>query len=331
MRRAAALILVLGLLAGGCTSPKPTIGFLLGGLENERYYKDLASFRDSVVELGGTVAYKAANHDPARQVSLARSLIEQGASVLVVQPLDGPSGDQIMALSKTTGVPVVGYDRLYRGSTFSPMLVTQDSFRVGQLQAEYAARALGGKGRVLIVRGLEGHLVADEMTRGNLEELARHPGLTVLPVVQSLEWDVGSGYRYATGALAQHPDVNAILCNNSSLARGAIKALREAGLAGRVYVAGADADLENCQEIVRGNQGMEVLKEIAPLARAAAEVSMALARGETPAWQETFRYGDLDVQIIRTPVQALDRESLDRVVIDTGFHPRAAVYLEETP
>jgi len=46
--------------------------------------------------------------------------------------------------------------------------------------------------------------------------------------------------------------VDAIIAGNDLLARGAIKALQEKGLAGKVLVAGQDADTQACENIIKG-------------------------------------------------------------------------------
>src|SRR5215831_13474996 len=53
----------------------------------------------------------------ATQVSMAQSAIAQGATVLIICPLDSGTGAHIEQLAKTAGVTVIDYDRLTLGGT----------------------------------------------------------------------------------------------------------------------------------------------------------------------------------------------------------------------
>jgi D-xylose transport system substrate-binding protein len=66
--------------------------------------------------------------------------------------------------------------------------------------------------------------------------------------------------------------VDAVVVSNDGTAGGAIQALAEQKLAGKVVVSGQDADLAGCQRIVAGTQSMTVYKPIRRLAEKAAEV-----------------------------------------------------------
>src|SRR5947209_11364091 len=80
--------------------------------------------------------------------------------------------------------------------------------------------------------------------------------------------------------------IDAILANNSGMARGAVQAAAAAGLIGpgrKLFIAGADADAANVNYVCEGKQSVEVLKAIKPLAEKAAEVAAAFAAGRIPA------------------------------------------------
>src|SRR5690606_27934177 len=118
----------------------------------------------------------------------------------------------------------------------------------------------------------------------------------------------------------------AILANNSGMANAAVQALAEQQLAGKVFVAGSDADLAAVKNIVQGKQQMDVLKEIEPLARTAAQVAYKLAKQEQPQSESVTKSGIFAVPTIATPVYAIDKSNLEERIFKTGFHPREAVY-----
>ena len=120
--------------------------------------------------------------------------------------------------------------------------------------------------------------------------------------------------------------IAAILANNSGMARGAVQALAEQGLAGKVFVAGADADLASIKDNVAGRQQFEVLKDIQPLAATAAQVAAKLAGGQKPAATQTVENGGAKIPTIATPVYAITKENLEEKIFKSGFHARDAVY-----
>src|SRR5665647_632706 len=80
--------------------------------------------------------------------------------------------------------------------------------------------------------------------------------------------------------------IDAILANNSGMARGAVQAVSAAGLT-KVFIAGADADAANVNFVCQGKQSIEVLKDIQPLAKTAADVAKQLLDGKIPTSAST--------------------------------------------
>ncbi|SVE13043.1 uncharacterized protein METZ01_LOCUS465897, partial [marine metagenome] len=72
---------------------------------------------------------------------------------------------------------------------------------------------------------------------------------------------------------------DAILASNDGTAGGAIQALLEEGLDGKIAVTGQDADLVACQCIAARTQAMSIYKPIKNLANRVAEIAVAMAHG----------------------------------------------------
>lgn len=325
------LILMLALLCAGCTcqgpGARPHVGFLLSSLEKERYHKDRSFFTREAERLQARVYFESSRGEAGLQIEQAQRALSEGVDCLVLHAVNRQAAEKVVEMAHRAGIPVVGYDRSLPGIPFD-WAVVHDSQAVGRAQAEYAIRALGKDGgEVAILKGTEGNPVAEAITRANLEALQAAPGVRVVEVVPHAHWVAEEALASTRELLKRHPDLRALLANNSSLARGGIQALRESAREGRVYVAGADADLANCQFVARGLQGMDVLKEIEPLARGAAQVAVALARGEEPTLQVPEHRIDREgpVPTLILPVRPFDRQTLEEVVVGSGFHPRAAV------
>lgn len=120
--------------------------------------------------------------------------------------------------------------------------------------------------------------------------------------------------------------VDAVIGANDRLAEAAIRALSEKGLAGKVYVAGHDADISACQRIVEGTQYMTVYKPIRKLAESAVSLAIDLANGKEAETDVFIDNGFKDVPYIKLDVLPVTKDNIDDTVISDGFHKRDDVY-----
>jgi D-xylose transport system substrate-binding protein len=102
------------------------------------------------------------------------------------------------------------------------------------------------------------------------------------------------------------------------MARGAVQAVSAAGLP-HVFIAGADADAANVNFICQGKQTIEVLKDIQPLAKTAADVANQLLAGQTPSSATTIALGGKQVPVAAVRVEVITPETVKPLLVDTGF------------
>jgi len=250
----------------------PQVAFLLSTLQEERYAKDVKYFEQRARELGLSVVTLAADGDNEKQIGQVEDVLTEGAKVLVIQPTDSQAASSYVRLAHEHGAKVVAYDR----AIVSPDLdyyVSHDSYAVGVLQAKAALEATHYKGAYVLLSGQAGHSVAMEITRGYTDTLAPYVAKGDVEVVLAQNhsaWSPEQALRTVEDALTRSGGkLDAILANNSGMARGAVQAVQAAGLT-HVFIAGADADAANVNFVCQGKQTVEVLKDIQPLARTAA-------------------------------------------------------------
>jgi len=326
MRRFAVVAVVCGTLiwlapkalAGwGSSGSGPKIGFILSTMQEERYQRDKRVFEETVAKLGGQVVFASCNNSEQTQASEVDNLLSQGVNVLVIQPVNGDTASAFVRQAQEDGVPVVDYDRLIRNAKIDAY-ITEDSFKAGALQAEAAVKATGGKDNYVILMGQAGHSVAEARTAGAMSVLARHPAIKIVVKQYHAGWSPNLAMQTTENALTQQKnDIQAILANNSGMAHGAVQALEEQKLAGKVFVAGADADLSAIKDIVAGKQQFEVQISIEDMARRAAETAMALALKKPFPHDSLVDNGAGQVKTINTPVFAVDRERIEERILRT--------------
>jgi D-xylose transport system substrate-binding protein len=244
-----------------------------------------------------------------------------GAKVLVIQPTDSQAAAAYVKLAHERGAKVIAYDR----AIVSPELdyyVSHDSYKVGVLQAQAAIAATGGKGKYVLLSGQSGHSVATEITRGYDETLAPYVARGDIEIVMKQShssWSPEQALRTVEDALTRSGGkLDAILANNSGMARGAVQAVTAAKLE-HVFIAGADADAANVNFVCEGKQSIEVLKDIAPLATTAADVAKAVLDHQAPKSDGKVALGGGQVPVVSVRVVVVTPANVQALLVDSGF------------
>jgi D-xylose transport system substrate-binding protein len=318
---------------------KIKIGFLLKTMQEERYQRDKAAFLARARALGADVIFDSANNDEQTQLAAFENMLSQGAQVIVLQPVNTGTAGSMVTSAHKAGVRVVGYDAMLLNGPLDAM-VMQDSWAVGKLQAEAMVAWLKAKygsvkGNVALIRGQPGDSNANTMSSGVLEVLKKNPDLKLIADQSHEGWSPDKAMATAENFLTKSANsVDAVICNNSGMARGVIAALDAQGLASaeKVFVAGSDADLVNIQFVAQGKEAAEVWKKITPLAESAVEAAVTLAQNKDREARTLIKAdrvinnGAVDVPTIVTPVVLVDRANLDSTIIAEGFYTHQQVY-----
>ncbi|MEK8022648.1 MAG: substrate-binding domain-containing protein [Candidatus Hydrogenedentota bacterium] len=331
----AGAFLLVSTIACGKPAPAPTptmdaapaapkavkIGFILGTEQEERYQRDKAAFIEAAEAAGAEVIFLSANNDEATQASNVESLLSQGVSVLVIQPVNSDNAGVFVEKAHAKNIPVIAYDRMINHKDLD-FYAGQNSFDVGKLQAEAAIAwmtANGGPGKVVICSGQQGHSVAEAITKANLDALEA-AGVTVAVKQYHDAWGTEQALATVENALVSNKDVKAILCNNSGMARGAVQAVEKAGKIGQIFITGADADKSNVEYIIEGKQQQDIYKDEITLAATAAKLAVDIASGKTPdAKDPPTTYKDaVGIKTVLTPVKAITMENYKDVVVTAG-------------
>jgi D-xylose transport system substrate-binding protein len=306
-----------------------TIGFSMDTLKEERWQRD----RDLVVKAaeakGARVLVQAANGNDALQNSQAENLLTQGVDVLLVAPHNGKTAATIVESAHRMGVPVIAYDRLILDSDVD-LYVTFGPVRVGELQAEYAVKRVP-KGNYVLIGGAptdNNALLVREGQMKFLKPLVDKGDVKIVSDQWAREWQASEALKIMENALTRSGNkVDAVVVSNDGTAGGAIQAIGEQKLAGKLLVTGQDADLAACQRIAAGSQSMTVYKPIPALAEKAVEAALALARKQRLADATSpVSNGKRDVPSILLEPIAVDKDNLVSTVIADGYHKLEDVY-----
>jgi len=315
------LLLAVSVITQSCQKNKVKIGFLLDDFSSERWYKDRDLFIQKAQELGGVVMVDSAMRDIKKQYEQAKGMLDKGADVLVVIPANSEKASAIVSLAHNYEVPVLSYDRLIQNCDLD-YYISFENVEVGELMAEYLSKR-DPVGNYVIIGGPPTDNNSKFIKLGQmsvLQPLIEKGDIKVIYDSFVSEWNTEEGYQQMKNALEVTQDISAVLCANDALAQGAIRALKEANLAGNVLVSGQDAELEAIQNILAGFQTMTVYKPIEAIAFTAAGTAIKLARGE-PITREnqTIWNGEIMVPAILLPSMVVNKDNIDMTVISDGY------------
>ena len=269
------------------------------------------------------------------QFTDAQSDITNGATVLLVDPLDPGVGARIETYAKSHGVPVVDYDRLTLGGTRT-YYVSFDNVLVGKTMGQGMVTCLASwkvtKPNILVMHGAVTDNNATLFYTGYYDQVlkplftsgkatdAGHPAGT---------WDAPTALTEFEAAFTKNQNINAALVPNDTNAAPIITYLKSHGVKPKTFpTTGQDASLTGLQNILTGYQCGTVYKPIYLEAEGATALAMYIRAGKTPpaslvngATQDTTSHVSVP-SILETPIWVTPA-NMDSTVIKDKFVPAA--------
>ena len=327
------LVAAAAILAVSCSSaPKEKrikIGFAMDTLKEERWQRDKDAFEAHCKQLNVDCLVTVADNKADKQANDVDNLLTQGVDALVIAPHDATQAASMVDKAKAQGVPVISYDRLINSDKIDAYISHQVPV-IGRKISEYALKKVP-KGNYVMVYGASTDNNAVIMKKEELSVLQAAIDKGDIKVVADnfiTDWKPEEALKMAENALTKNnDDIQAFVVSNDGMAGGVISALEKRGLAGKVLVTGQDAGLEALQNIATGKQSMTVYKPIIPLANAAVEAAIKLAKKEKietkPFMNDAIKK---EVPSILLEVTSVDKANLMDTVIKDGYAKYEDVY-----
>lgn len=185
--------------------------------------------------------------DRAEQIKVVENFTVDKVDGIVLAPLDEnalavPGNEAIAA-----GIPVLIVDSGIKGLEPISFIAT-DNYAAGKTSAERLAKAMGGKGKVIVLRYLEGSASTMAREQGFLDG-AKEFGLEVVSSEQYGGATRESAQTASENLISRFKEgdalsVQGIFAPNESTTFGMMRALEGAGLLGKVKLVGFDSSQE---------------------------------------------------------------------------------------
>jgi D-xylose transport system substrate-binding protein len=315
------VIVLNGPLVRAQDGNKLKLGFSIEDMKGERWQTDLNSFEVRAKQLGAEVISGDAGGDDNRQFQQVKDMIKAGVKVLVLLPRDTTTASRMVDAAKSANVKVISYDRLVLNSDVD-LYVSFDRLEIGRMQAEYLVKN-APRGNYVLIAGSpndEGAKTLHDAQMDFLQPYIARNDIKVIADAYTKDWLPSEAYLFMLKAIdSAQGNIAAVLASNDGLAGGAIQALREHNLAGKVAVSGQDADLAAVICIAQGTQTMTVYKPITNEAVRAAEEAVRLAKGEKTHADGAMSNGKIKVPTILLKPVVVTRDNIKTTVVKDGF------------
>ena len=295
------------------------IGLLLPENGTARYEKfDKPIIEKKVGELTGgkaEVVYANAKQDATTQAQQVETMITNKVDALIIDAVDSKAIENSVKKAKDAGIPVVAFDRLAEGPIDA--YTSFDNEEVGRAQGTALLEALEGKTKPTIV------MMHGAITDPNAKSVLDGK-VTYGKEYDTKEWKAENANANMEGAITAlgKDKIDGVYSANDGLAGGIIQALKSAGVSKLPPITGQDAELAGVQHIVAGEQFMSVYKSYPQEGIVAAEMAVALAKGEkldSIATSKADNASQKDVPTVLVPVVSLTKDNIKETIIKDGI------------
>jgi len=256
--------------------------------------------------------------DIQMQISQIEHLREEGYHGIIIAPLDKHALNELLASIANPTKPLVILDSDIDNPNLYNSFVATDNTNSGKLCAEKLVKALQGKGKVVVMRYLEGSgstLKREEGFARAIQELA--PDIKLVGMDKFAGGTVEDAFHHAQDLLYAYPDITGVFCSNESTTQGMLRALQMQGKIQQVKFIGFDANEALVHAVEDGSIMALAVQEPHQMGYKAIETMVKLLKGEQVSKE------------VVTNVKLITKNNLEDEVIIKYLKPTVDIYHNE--
>jgi ribose transport system substrate-binding protein len=171
------------------------------------------------------------DRDDAAQQAAIENMISNGAQAIVINANTPTALVPTVQQARADGIVIVSFDNTIHADPPDPSIdtgitINEDQVEMGRRWANFLVEQTGGKGKILMVNGVQGTGVDTDRRQGAYEVWKQNPDITYVEVVG--DWDPGKAQTATATALAANPDFAGVWCQGGT--DGAFRAFLDAGV-----------------------------------------------------------------------------------------------------
>jgi ribose transport system substrate-binding protein len=234
LRKSAVVAGALGLLcatSAGLADEKVNLGVSIpaathGWTGGVVYWANQAKKELEKEHPGLKITVKTAGSPPEQANQLQDLLTATKINTLVVLPFESASLTKPVAQLKSKGVYVTVVDRGLTDTSAQDAYVAGDNTAFGKVAAEYLAKALNGKGDIVVIRGIPTS-IDNERVEGFNSVMKNYPDIKILDAKHG-NWNRDDAFKVMQDYLTRFKHIDAVWASDDDMAVGVLKAIEEA-------------------------------------------------------------------------------------------------------
>jgi ribose transport system substrate-binding protein len=184
------------------------------------------------------VVFKDAQNDSLKQRSQIEEFINAGVDLIIVSPKEAAPLTPPIAAAYQKGIPVIVLDRRVLGDQYT-CFIGADNKRIGRSAGNWIVERLGGRGRVVELKGLMTSTPGQDRNSGFREGI-KGSDLEII-FEADMKWLEPEGRKEMESALARFQSIDLVYAHNDPGAHGAFLAAMAAGREKDILFVGIDA------------------------------------------------------------------------------------------
>jgi len=283
-----AILLSLLLVVGGlvaCSTTKTStetkntgkkIGMVISTLNNPFFVTMKEAAEAKAKELGYEIVILDSQNDATKERTNVEDLVQQGISVLIINPTDSDSVATSIKVAQDKKIPVITVDRAANGVDVA-LHIASDNVAGGKMAAQFILEKLGNKGNIVELQGIPGASATRDRGNGFHSVVDSVKDVKVV-ASQSADFDRQKGLNVMENIIQAVPKFDAVFAHNDEMALGAIKALKAANK--KVIVVGFDGTQDAVTAIKNGEMTATIAQQPDLMGSLAVENAVKLIKGE---------------------------------------------------
>jgi ribose transport system substrate-binding protein len=235
--------------SGGDTSKPIKIGVSVADQSNPFYIEILDGMKSALRD-GDELIVMDAAFDPAKQITDIEDMIQQGVSVMLIDPVDSKGIQASLNACEAANIPVIAYNSPVEDSSKVVSTVASDNFMAGQLIGEELAKELNGTGKVVMLTYNVAQVCLDR-ANGFKDAISKYPDIQIV-AEQEIQPGVDTALPVMENMLQSYPDLTGVFALNDPSAIGCAAAVEAAKLLDKIKIVGVDGSEDGKKAILEG-------------------------------------------------------------------------------
>ena len=248
-----------------------------------------------------TVYVTDANGDQAKLTSDVEDILAKNVDGIIISGGWFEDAPAALDMIEEAGIPVVLVDRRYASDNFTSW-IGPDNYLIGQQTGAYIAEKLGGKGRIVIIKGGPADNSIGYNRSNGVKDTVSQYGIEIVEAPEYAGWGAAGGQTQMEDLLAKYDSIDWVFCENDSMALGAQQAIKDAGRSSEIKISGVDGEKAALLAIQEdgSNYATTGLNNADQIGRAGFNRIMSILAGGEPPYETVF------------PSPLISRENVDK-------------------